>query len=155
MTSPRHSKFRVIQRERDDAVHVAITAVNGFNVTKTTGGDLFLLWTEQVEGDGCTSGHAVDHNNGTYSGYIKLFWTGNSIIKAKLASTVENFCIRRQAITKYGDSAFATKEPQRIQATFKTKMQEVEETRCGNRYPLVGYNHVCNFTKLNDDSPWY
>ena len=155
MTSPRHSKLRVIQRERDDAVHVAIAAVNGFNVTKTTGGDLFVLWAEQVEGDGCTSGHVVDHNNGTYSGYIELFWTGRSIIKAKLASTIENFCIRRQAITKYGDSAFVTKEPQGIQTTFKNKMQEVEETRCGNRYPLVGYKHVCNFTKLNDDSPWY
>ena len=155
MTSPIQSTLRLIQRERDDAVHVAITAVNGFNVTKTTGGDLFVLWAEQVEGDGCTSGHVVDHNNGTYSGYIKLFWTGRSIIKAKLASTVENFCIRRQAITKYGDVAFAMKNPHGIKATFKIHMREVEETRCANQYPLFGYKHVCNFTKLNDDSPWY
>ena len=155
MSSPLHSTLRLIQQEGGDTVYVEIRAVNGYNITKTTGGDLFILWAEQVEGDGCTSGHVDDNNNGTYFGYIKLYWTGLSIIKAKLASTVENFCIRRHAITKYGDSAFAMKNPRGIKATFKTKMQEVEETRCGNQYPLFGYKHVCTFTHLNDDSPWF
>ena len=155
MSSPIYSTLRLIQQEGADTVYVEIRAVNGYNITKTTGGDLFILWAEQVEGDGCTSGQVVDNNNGTYFGYIKLYWTGLSIIKAKLASTVENFCIRKHAISKYGDSAFAMKTPRGIKATFKTQMKEVEETRCGNQYPLFGYKHVCNFTHLNDDSPWF
>ena len=155
MSSPIHSTLRLIQQEGGDTVYVEIRAVNGYNITKTSGGDLFILWAEQVEGDGCTSGHVVDNNNGTYFGYIKLYWTGLSIIKAKLASTVEHFCIRTNAISKYGDSTFAMKIPKGIKATFKSQRQEVEETRCGNQYPLFGYRHVCNFTHLNDDSPWF
>ena len=155
MSSPKYSTLRLIQQEGGDTVYVEIRAVNGYNITKTSGGDLFILWAEQVEGDGCTSGHVVDNNNGTYFGYIKLYWTGLSIIKAKLASTVEHFCIRKNAISKYGDSTFAMKIPKGIKATFKSQRQEVEETRCGNQYPLFGYRHVCNFTHLNDDSPWF
>ena len=155
MSSPIHSTLRLIQQEGGDTVYVEIRAVNGYNITKTSGGDLFILWAEQVEGDGCTSGHVVDNNNGTYFGYIKLYWTGLSIIKAKLASTVEHFCIRTNAISKYGDSTFTMKIPKGIKATFKSQRQEVEKTRCGNQYPLFGYRHVCNFTHLNDDSPWF
>ena len=41
MSSPIHSTLRLIQQEGGDTVYVEIRAVNGYNITKTTGGDLF------------------------------------------------------------------------------------------------------------------
>ena len=154
MTSPKFSAIRLMHIGLGNDVEVKITARNGSNFTKTIGWDLFLLWAEQVEGDGRVAGHVTDNKNGTYQGHIKIYWTGKTYIKAKLASTVDNFYIRRQSIIKYGDSAFAQKQPIGILATFQ-KETASEKSRCGTQSPLFGYNYVCNFTHLNDDSPWY
>ena len=154
MTNPKFSVIRVLHIGLGNAVEVKITARSGLNSTKTIGGDLFLLWAEQVDGDGRVAGHVTDNKNGTYLGNIKIYWTGKTYIKAKLASTVDNFYIRRQSIIKYGDSAFAQKQPIGILATFQ-KETASEQSRCGTQSRLFGYSKVCNFTHLNDNSPWY
>ena len=154
MTSHTFSVIRLMPATLGNVVEVEIIARSGLNFTKTIGGDLFILWAEQVEGDGRVAGHVTDNKNGTYLGQINIYWTGKTFIKAKLASTVDNFYIRRQAIIKYGDSAFAQKQPIGIFATFQ-KLTTFENSRCGTQSRLFGYTNVCNFTHLNDNSPWY
>ena len=154
MTSHKFSILQLMPNALGNVVEVNIMARSGLNTSKTIGGDLFILWAEQVEGDGRVAGHVTDNNNGTYKGHIKIYWSGKTYIKAKLASTVDNFYIRRQSIIKYGDSAFAQKQPIGILAIFQKGMVS-EKSRCGTQSRLYGYTNVCNFTHLNDNSPWY
>ena len=154
MTSPKYSILRLMKTARENVVQVEITARSGLNTIKSIGGDLFILWAEQVKGDGRVAGHVTDHNNGTYFGHLEIYWTGKTYIQVKLASTLDNFCIRRQYIIRYGDSTFAMHKPIGIFAVFKQHTSS-EMTRCGTQNHMFDYTNVCNFTQLNDDSPWY
>ena len=153
MTNPINSIVTLLN-SKDGIVTVLINAYNGFNKPKEGGGDLFVLWAEQTSDDGRVAGEITDHRNGSYLGSVKLYWTGETIIRVKLVSTIENFCIRRISIIRYGDSAFAMQRPLGIIGTFHTN-RTLEKTRCGNEPNLYGYDTKCNFTLLNDNNPWY
>ena len=153
MTSP-ISSIVTLLNSKDGVVTVQINAYNGFNIPKEDGGDLFVLWAEQTSDDGRVAGEITDHRNGSYLGSVKLYWTGETIIRVKLVSTIENFCIRRISIIRYGDSAFVMQRPLGIIGTFHTN-RTLEKTRCGNEPNLYGYDRKCNFTLLNDNNPWY
>ena len=154
MTSHIHSTIEIISTGENGIVNVKIQAVSGLNVAKTIGGDVFVIWAEQAGGDGRVAGHVIDNNNGSYLGIMKIYWTGVTLIKAKLLSTIENFCVRKHAILRYGDSAFAMIKPVGIMGEFQNQSVKAI-TRCGNEPNLFGYQEICNFTRRNDDSPWY
>ena len=153
ITSHLYSTVKLISN-KNCLLKVQITAFSGLNVSKGIGGDVFIVWAEQIQGDGCVAGEVIDNKNGTYFGIIKSYWKGATRIRAKLISTVENFCIRRNAIIRYGDSAFAMLQPLAIIGTFYFK-PSLERARCGNEHTLYGYEDICNFSQLNDNSPWY
>ena len=155
MTSEAYSTFNLIHFDKESGLtKVIIVAKSWKNVPKKVGGDLFLLWAEQVKGDGRSAGIVTDNKNGTYTGEVRIYWSGNTSIKLKLGATLENYCRRRRAMIKYGNSVFALSKPWGIQGVFKRNAAS-ENTRCAIGDRIRGYVQTCNFTSLNDESPWF
>ena len=154
MTSETLSNFDISCDKANSTCSVKIYALGWSKERKTVGGDMFLLWAEQTNGDGRTVGHVTDNGNGTYTGIIKFQWTGKTAIKVKLGCTLENFCRRKNAMVKYGNSVFAIKIPWGMKSMFQNNHTR-EETRCGIYDKIQGYYTLCNLTHLNDGSPWF
>ena len=154
MTSEQLSYFDISCDKVISICKVHIFALTLSHKKKTMGGDIFLLWAEQSGRDGRGVGRVTDNGNGIYSGVITFPWTGETVIKVKLGNTLENFCRRKNAMVKYGNSAFALRLPWGMTATFLNKFER-EDTRCGIYNKIQGYPTVCNFTHLNDGSPWF
>lgn len=155
MTSPAFSTINLIHvSKKTGVIKVKIQAFDGTNKSKTRGGDVFLLWAEEKDGDGRVAGTVTDNSNGTYTGVLKLYWLGITIIRAKLGTTLDNFCLRRKAMLKYGNSAFSMPLPVGIKASFISG-DATEETLCGTEPKVYGYKSACNLTILNDGNSWY
>ena len=154
MTSEILSHFFILCNKIINTCNVTIFAMSWSKVTKTMGGDIFLLWAEQKGRDGRTVGHVKDNGNGRYTGTISFHWTGETVIRIKLGSTLENYCRRKNAMVKYGNSVFANKVPWGMTASFQNKLAR-EVTRCGIYDKIQGYPSLCNLTYLNDGSPWF
>ena len=155
MTSEFYSTVKFIGvSAKTGVIKIGIRAFSGLNKTQSRGGDMFLLWAEQADGDGRVAGHVTDNMDGSYTGLLKLYWTGKTIIKAKLGNTLENYCIRKKAVTKYGNAVFSMKHPFGIKGMF-VKLNASENTLCGTEPVIYGYKHLCNFTKLNDGQSWF
>ena len=155
MTSERQSSFHISScGKTNNTCKISVIAMSQSKKRKTIGGDLFLMWAEQKGTDGRAAGQVIDNGNGTYTGIIAFPWTAETVIRVKLGSTLENYCRRKNAMVKYGNSVFANKMPWGIQATFRNKLTR-EVTRCGMYDKIHGYPLVCNLTRLNDGSPWF
>ena len=155
MTSETHSKIKLVTFDKERGLcKVDITAMSLLKVPKKVGGDLFVLWAEQVNGNGRSAGDIIDNRNGTYSGTIYVYWSGETVIKAKLGSTLENYCRRKTAMIKYGNSVFALQKPWGIQGIFQNN-STIESTRCCIGKNIRGYPLYCNLTLTNDGSPWF
>ena len=155
MTSVTQSSFYITFYDRTNSTFkISIIAMSRSKERKAIGGDLFLMWAEQEVADGRAAGLVSDNGNGTYTGIIAFRWTGETVIRVKLGSTLENYCRRKNAMDKYGNSGFANKIPWGITATFRNKITR-EVTRCCINDKILGYPKVCNLTHLNDGSPWY
>ena len=154
MTSENLSYFEISCDKINSECNVRIYAVSWSKARKTVGGDIFLLWAEQQDGDGRTVGDVIDNGNGTYAGLIQFQWRGETVIKVKLGSTLENYCRRKISMVKYGNSVFAIKIPWGVKASFQNDIVE-EETRCGIYDNIQGYPKLCNLTHLNDGVPWF
>ena len=119
-----------------------------------TGGDVILLWAESAPSGGRAPGHVTDYMNGTYSGGVRVHWSGQTRIFVKLASAKENVCLRFKAMNKYGDSVYAVKTPYDIHYRF-VQFSSIEYTRCSPMNFVYGYSSLCNFTSLNGGFSWF
>lgn len=155
MTSEQYSTVRVIKTSRlTGKIEVQIRAYDGRNVPKTRGGDIFLLWAEQDLGDGRVAADVIDNLDGSYTGFLHPFWFGRTIVRAKLGGTIENMCIRRKSLLKYGTGSFSIEQPVVINGTFKNGDLS-ESALCGTEHTIYGYENVCNLTDLNDNNQWF
>lgn len=154
MTSGLHSTFNISCDKQNSSCHVTIFAVSKSKARKRVGGDIFLLWAEQKQEDGRSVGNVTDNGDGTYTGEVRFYWRGATTIRVKLGCTLETFCRRKNAMLKYGNSAFALKKPWGMKALFQTNATK-EETRCGIYDKIQGYTKLCNLTTLNDGIPWF
>ena len=135
-------------------IEVGIYLYDGYNNTKTNGGDVILLWAEEVPSGGRAPGHVTDHMNGSYSGSVRVHWSGQTKIFVKLASAKENVCLRFKAMEKYGNSVYALKTPYGIYGQF-VHLSSIEYTRCSPQNFVYGYKSLCNFTSLNGGFSWF
>ena len=71
---------------------VGIYLYDGYNSAKTNGGDVILMWAKIIPSGSKAPGHATAHMNGTYSGNVRVHWSGQTKIFVKLAS-VEEKCV--------------------------------------------------------------
>ena len=154
MTSEALSHFEISCDKFNSKCNVIINAVTWSKTRKSIGGDIFLLWAEQTNGDGRSIGDVTDNGNGTYTGVIEFYWRGETVIKVKLGGTLENYCRRKKSMIKYGNSVFANKVPWGIKATYENRFAK-EETRCGLHERIQCYPKICNLTHLNDGVPWF
>ena len=155
ITSCKYSKVRILTANTyTRTVEVGIYLYDGYKNTKKNGGDVILLWAERRPSGGQAPGHVTDHMNGTYSGRVRVHWSGQTRIFVKLASAKENVCLRFKAMKKYGNSVYALKTPYGIYYRF-TNLSETEFTRCSPYNFVYGYESLCNFTSLNGGLSWF
>ena len=155
IASCQFSKLRILNvNTYTRTVEVGIYLYDGYKNAKTNGGDVILLWAERRPSGGQAPGHVTDHMNGTYSGRVRVHWSGQTRIFVKLASAKENVCLRFKAMKKYGNSVYALKTPHGIHYRF-TNLSETEFTRCSPLNFVYGYESRCNFTSLNGGLSWF
>jgi hypothetical protein len=154
MTSLKFSRVTVIKLDDEGNITIAIETFDMRNKRKTIGDDVIVVWARQANGDGSVSGHVIDHKNGSYTASVKVYWTGKTKVTLKLASSLENTCLRMKALRKYGNTVFAMQKAWGIRGTFRTNLLK-ELTACGANKMIFGYEKVCNFTSLNGGMSWY
>lgn len=154
MTSLKYSKLEIIKNDNAGNIHVAIETYDLNNKPKTNGDDVIVVWASESTGKGYVSGSVIDHKNGSYTGILKVYWSGLTKVYAKLASTVENTCLRIKAMNKYGNAVFAMQRPWGIRGIFRTNLMQ-ELTACGANPKIVGFKALCNFTALNGNMEWF
>ncbi|XP_045202402.2 NXPE family member 3-like [Mercenaria mercenaria] len=154
MTSVKFSRLKTIKYDNEGNIVVAIETYDMKNNSKTVGDDVIVVWASQSDGDGLVSGHVIDHKNGSYTGTVKVFWTGFTKVNVKLASSLENTCLRLKALKKYGNTVFAMQKAWGIRGTFRTNLIR-EDTVCGTNQKIFGFKDVCNFTSLNGGMSWF
>lgn len=155
MTDPRLSRITNIESDLNGKVTVSVVTYTTQNKSKGLGGDVLFLWAKQVGGDGRVAGDMYDHGNGKYTGTLKIPWSGESSVHVKVASFLENTCLKFRSIEMYGTGAYATMgRPGGIKATYLNGNLS-EETPCLPSENIYLYTDVCNFTKRNGNMSWF
>lgn len=154
LTSLTFTKVKISEADIFRKIHVFIHTYDHMNESKTSGNDVIVIWANQIAGDGLVSGHVIDHKNGSYTGIVKVFWTGITNVSVKLASSSETTCLRFKALRKYGNTVFAMQQPWGIRGLFQNNYMN-ELTACGANPRLYGFGNLCNFTSLNGGMSWF
>ena len=154
MTSRKFSRATSEFDPKHGSIVVHIRAYNNRNIPKLNGGDMIFVWANQVFGDGIVPGNVIDHRNGSYTGFIRVFWTGRTDVYVKQVSVVENTCLRYKALNKYGDIVFTLSKPYGLRAVYFSNKTEVM-TPCNTNNFIYGSTHTCDFTNLNGEMSWY
>ena len=68
-----------------DEVRLAITLRNGYNQTRSRGGDQLRVRVFNTSLQAYAAGYVKDHNNGTYTAFIRTYWPGQQTISVILA----------------------------------------------------------------------
>ncbi|KAL4229384.1 Neurexophilin [Mactra antiquata] len=154
MTSPKFTKMALNSIRNDGTVVVNIHAYDQSNTQRISGDDVIVVWAVEKNGDGRVSGEVIDHKNGSYTGIVKVFWSGPTLIRSRLVSSIINTCLKMKALKKYGNAVFSLRQGFGIRGTFKRKHWK-ELTPCGANPTIFGYTNICNFTALNDGMSWF
>ena len=152
VASSQFSRLEFMSR-KDNVYVVRVIVFDGRNVQKNVGGDVIVLWAEKKHGNQSVAGHVVDNHDGTYTGKLRIYWIGETVIRAKLVSAFEHQCVRSNALYQYGDSNFAREEGFAIFAVF-IKRKSMTRTLCSTD-DFNNKKQLCNFTHMNDAMPWY
>ena len=155
MASHEYSKTKFLSHdEKLGTYNILVTLYDERKIRRTTGGDVIVMWAEQVGGDGRISGIVLDNLNGSYTGKFKIFWAGKTAFRVKIASTAENQCLRSNALYKYGNTVYAKQKGWGIHAIF-TLGNRQRMTKCGANPQIYLSPVLCNFTEMNAKIPWY
>ena len=68
-----------------DEVRLSITLRNGYNQTRSRGGDQLRVRVFNTSLQASAAGYVKDHNNGTYTAFIRTFWPGQQTISVILS----------------------------------------------------------------------
>ena len=86
-----------------DVIRLSITLRNGYNRTRTRGGDKLHVRIYNTTLRAYAPGHVIDHNNGTYTVFVRTFWPGGQTISVYLSYRRETvralYFIRRKVNT--------------------------------------------------------
>ena len=66
-------------------MQLSITLRNGYNQTRSRGGDQLRVRVFNTSLQASAAGYVKDHNNGTYTAFIRTFWPGQQTISAILS----------------------------------------------------------------------
>lgn len=126
ITQAKFSSYEILnQATQGEILNIKVHARDNFNHLQTTGGDLFYATVSSVRNVfSSTSGHMIDHNNGTYSVGLYIGWGGRSEINITL--------VHPSAATKALDVIRMVPEPLRFwNGTFyDSKSNRTEYSLC-------------------------
>ncbi|XP_067670164.1 NXPE family member 4-like [Haliotis asinina] len=129
-----------------DVIKVEINTYNYYGEKQTVGGDFFRLWMENTEDKVAVAGDVFDNNNGSYTGVLRVQWSGMGRIRCFLERRREELAMFYSIMAEHG-------------ALWQLKREFVwgfwvkESTSCSMLRNRLG--DICNFTSLNDGFPWY
>ncbi|XP_046563522.1 NXPE family member 3-like [Haliotis rubra] len=67
---------------------------------KTRGGDMLILWMRDRSKGAASAGSVTDHDNGTYTGILRILWTGQAVIRAAILCTREKMAFMHRELRK-------------------------------------------------------
>ncbi len=121
MPSSSFSQIRLDKFE-DGKAAVTIQTYDGKNKRISVGGDVMLVWAEQVDGEGRSSGIVRDNMDGSYTGHVNIYWRGRTHINANIASSAVNTCLRYNALKRYDNVVYSLQVPWGINGIFKSDL---------------------------------
>ncbi|XP_072046528.1 NXPE family member 3-like [Amphiura filiformis] len=100
-TVAKYSSFKVINAKqtykRCDQLEIGIEARDSINRPKSTGGDYFWVWIHNDKLNASSAAdEIVDHNNGSYTALVTLYWEGAVEINVTLVHSSEAINILRR-----------------------------------------------------------
>ncbi|XP_033107713.1 NXPE family member 3-like [Anneissia japonica] len=130
-----------------DKIHVIIEARDHFNYQKRKGGDYFRAKVYSITSlaSESTDGEIVDHENGTYSAFFTLRWSGPTYIEVKLIHSSEAITAINRVQAIY---------PVRMAYDGKFQIGDIIHTmRC--HVELSSTKELCNYTDVRTGEPWF
>ncbi|XP_046556372.1 NXPE family member 4-like [Haliotis rubra] len=131
---------------RGDVITVEINTYNHYGEKQTVGGDFFRLWMENTEDKVAVAGDVFDNNNGSYTGFLRVQWSGMGRIRCFLERRREELAMFYSIMAEHGTLWQLKRE-------FVWGFLVKESTSCSMLRNRLG--DICNFTSLNDGFPWY
>ncbi|XP_046561008.1 NXPE family member 3-like [Haliotis rubra] len=129
-----------------DVITVEINTYNHYGEKQTVGGDFFRLWMENTEDKVAVAGDVFDNNNGSYTGFLRVQWSGMGRIRCFLERRREELAMFYSTMADHGTLWHLKRE-------FVWGFLVKESTSCSMLRNSLG--DICNFTSLNDGFPWY
>ncbi|OWF55669.1 NXPE family member 3-like [Mizuhopecten yessoensis] len=124
-----------------DEIRVDIVLYNGRGERFTVGGDMLRVWLREHSLRASVSGHVIDHDNGSYTGIVKVLWVGNPELMISIANTKEHIGIYLNNVHTYGLITF-------LKAGFE-RNKLTESTLCSVVPNIPDVKEYCNFTAQN------
>ncbi|XP_046339382.2 NXPE family member 3-like [Haliotis rufescens] len=146
VADPRFSEIRIngkYQFQVGDVINVSIILKDREGRMIVTGGDDIRIWMKSTNGRNRTSGHVIDHGNGSYTGVLRAFWEGHPVITVSIAWTRQHLNIKDRFLSSHVPYNF-------LYASFESgSLKEV--TRCNITKTS---ENMCDFTAQNGGHPW-
>ncbi|XP_067668401.1 NXPE family member 3-like [Haliotis asinina] len=147
VADPLYSEVNIIgkyQFQVGDIINVTIILKDKEGNMLDTGGDDVRIWMKSIDGRYRTSGHVLDHGNGSYTGILRAFWEGHPVILVSIAWTRQLLSIKYRLRSVNAPYTFT------YGLFGKGPLREV--TRCNITKTA---EKMCNYTERNGGHPWY
>ncbi|XP_071086046.1 NXPE family member 3-like [Haliotis cracherodii] len=146
VADPLFSEIRIngrYQFQVGDVINVSIILKDREGRMIATGGDDIRIWMKSTNGRNRTSGHVIDHGNGSYTGVLRAFWEGHPVITVSIAWTRQLLNIR--------DRLRSSNVPYTFIYAFFERGSLREVTRCNITKTT---ENMCNYTAQNGGHSW-
>ncbi|XP_048247494.1 NXPE family member 3-like isoform X1 [Haliotis rufescens] len=131
----------------NETISLKIVLFDQRNRPKTRGGDMLIVWMRDKSKGAASAGTVIDHDNGTYTGVLRILWTGHAVIRAAILSSREKLAFVYREL----NNGYTGK---RIECLFN--VNNLTETTSGymdNRFLKMG--EICNLTDKHYGVPLY
>ncbi|XP_072015843.1 NXPE family member 3-like [Amphiura filiformis] len=161
-TVAKYSSFKVINAKqtykRCDQLEIGIEARDSINRPKSTGGDYFWVWIHNNKLNASSAAdEIVDHNNGSYTALVTLYWEGAVEINVTLVHSSEAINILRRVRDNNTTPRNAYQGTFQIDGNRVTKPCHISTSMFIYDYPHDANKSLtfCNYTDSKLGFPWY
>ncbi|XP_067668088.1 NXPE family member 3-like [Haliotis asinina] len=131
----------------NETIKVKIVLFDHKNRPKTRGGDMLIVWMRDKSKGAALAGSVIDHDNGTYTGTLRILWTGHAVIRAAILCTREKMAFMQRELR----NGYAGKK---ITCLFHApNLAEITSGHMDHTFLKTG--QVCNLTDKHYGVPLY
>ncbi|XP_046326570.1 NXPE family member 3-like isoform X2 [Haliotis rufescens] len=131
----------------NETISLKIMLFDQRNRPKTRGGDMLIVWMRDKSKGAASAGTVIDHDNGTYTGVLRILWSGQSVIRAAILSSREKMAF----VHREFNNGYIGK---RIECFFNV-YNLTESTSGYMDNTFVKMRQVCNLTDKHYGVPLY